>query len=224
MNQTPIILLGLQLPSKINLQEISDIIFNFNHNLLYQSIGKIIKATIHKKNQNDKAIIAISIAPYNNPTFDQILQNFADLKFCKRYVITEIQKTKKDNIKLEEFIECIEKSKLIFFPTNSLPQCIIKAIYQHFYEISGDIIWFNYKPIHIDKGKYYARQLYCELNLDCIKTPDGYKIPSDAIIHVATDNLLPQYHKKQVILTVIEEHENKKISELLTQHYIIINN
>ncbi|NSW46124.1 MAG: hypothetical protein HPY79_09965 [Bacteroidales bacterium] len=224
MNQISTILLGLQLPSKINLQEISDIIFNFNQNLVNQSIGKILKATIHKKIQSDKNILVINIMPCNSPTFDHILQNFTNLKFFKRYIITEIQNLKKDNIPLDTFIEYIEKSKLIFFPINSIPQCIIKAIYQHLYEISGDIIWFNYKPIRIDKGKYYARQLYCELNLDCIKTPDGYKIPSDAIIHVEADNLLPQYHNKQIILAVIEEHENKKVSELLTQNYIIINN
>jgi len=224
MNQTSTILLGLQLPSKIKLQEICDIIFNFNQKLNIQEIGQIAKATIHKKHQNEKALLILSISKQNDPTFDDILQNFDNLKFFKRYLIVDIQNFNNDKSSLEDFNQWLDASKLLFYPIDSIPQCIVKAIYQHLFEITGDIIWFNYKPIRIDKGKYYARQLYCELNLDCIKTSDGYKIPSDAIINVSTDYLLPQYHNKQIILSVEETQENKRVNELLTQHYIISNN
>ncbi|GAB4462117.1 MAG: hypothetical protein Fur0028_14500 [Bacteroidales bacterium] len=226
MNSKTNLLLGLQLPKKIEVQEISDILFDFNQKIKINELGNIQKATLHKKNANqtEKTLLIISINYIDEPNFDKILKLLPQLKIYKHYLISYLSKaTISDLVTLsfEQFNNLIDESKLIYFPTDMKPNCIIKAMYQHYFSLSGEIICYNGKIMHLEKGKYYARQLYCELFLDCIKTDDGYKIPADAIIQVSDDNLLPQFQNKQIILSVMEEKDSNSFADVMTYRYKI---
>ncbi len=226
MNTKPNLLLGLQLPSKIDLKEIKDILFTFNQKLKANSIGNINTATLHKKNVNqaEKTLLIISIWQNREANFDEILKLYPQLKIYKRYLIADLSKeniSEVEAITFDQFSKIVDDAKLVFFPTDSKPNCIIKAMYHQYFSLTGDIIWYNGKSIHLDKGKYYARQLYCELFLDCIKTNDGYKIPADAIINVTEENLLPQFQNKQIILPVLEEGNSHTVAEVMTNQYKI---
>lgn len=226
MNTKPNLFLGLQLPSKIDLKEIKDLLFTFNQKLKSSSIGNINTATLHKKSvtQTEKTLLIISIQQNKGANFDEILKLYPQLKIYKRYLITDLSKENMpelETITFEQFNKVVEDAKLVYYPADSKPNCIIKAMYHHFFSLAGDIIWYNGKSIHLDKGKYYARQLYCELFLDCIKTNDGYKIPTDAVIHVTEDNLIPQFQNKQIILNVQEEGNSRTIAEVMTNQYKI---
>lgn len=224
MNINTIILLGLQLPHIIDKREINDILYAFNQKLIINNFGKIHTATLHKKNgiKNEKTILIISINPIENIDLDVILKHVPLLKNFKHLLITSLNETltsKNNIITFEQFIKFIDESKLIYFPANIKPQCILKAMYQHYFCLSGDIIWHRGKLIHIDIGKYYARQLYCETFVDCIKTNEGYKVPANAIIHVTNEDLLPQYQNTQVVLHVLEEKNKNSYEEVLNNQY-----
>lgn len=226
MNFKTNLLLGLQMPKKIEIQEIHDILFDFNQKIKINAIGNIQTATLHKKKANlsNRTLLIISIQYIGEPNFDKILKLFPQLKIYKHYLISYFSNATiadLDTLSFEHFYKLIDESKLIYFPTDSKPNCIVKAMYQHYFSLSGEIIWYNNKIIHLDKGKYYARQLYCELFLDCIKTGDGYKIPVDAIVQVTEENLLPQYQNKKIILSVTEEKNSNSFADVMTHTYKI---
>lgn len=226
MNTKSKLLLGLQLPKKIKKQEINDILYTFNQKLKSNDVGCIQTVTLHKKynNQNEKVLLIISIKHNDNKGFDKILKLYPQLNLYKYYLIVDLINTTildLENISIQQFIKQLEKCKYFSYPTNFIPNCILKAMYQHYFSLSGDIIWFNGKQIHLDKGKYYARQLYCELFLDCIKTEDGYKIPADAIVNVTENGLMPQFQNKQIILPVLEEKNENTFASVLTNQYRI---
>lgn len=220
------LLLGLQLPNKIKKQEINDILYTFNQKLKTNDVGFIQTATLHKKNSNqiEKELLIISIKQYNEAGFDKILKLYPQLKIIKRYLIVDFSSTSIldiENLSFQQFIELLEESEYFSNSTGFMPNCILKAMYQHYFSLSGDIIWFNGKQIHLDIGKYYARQLYCQLFLDCIKTEEGYKIPADAIIYVTEEGLLPQFQNKQIILSVLEEKNGHSFEKVLTNQFKI---
>lgn len=226
MNTKSKLLLGLQMPKKIEKQEINDILFTFNQKLKTNDVGCILTATLHKKNsnQNEKVLLIISIKQYNNAGFDKILKLYPQLNIYKYYLIVDLTNTTIidiENLSIQQFIKQLENSKYLSYPIDFMPNCLLKAMYQHYFSLSGDIIWFNGKQIHLDIGKYYARQLYCELFLDCIKTEEGYKIPADAIVHVTENGLLPQFQNKQIILSVLEEKNENTFASVLTNQYKI---
>lgn len=229
MNIKPKFFLGLQFSSNIDFKEIKDTLYTFNQNLKAKNIGNITTVTLHKKNVNQgiKTILIISILKKREVNFDEILKLFPHLNICMRYLITDFSNeniSEQELISFEQFSKIINNSSFVFFPTDSKPNCIIKGIYHQYFSLSGDIMWYNGSPIQLEKGKYYARQLYCELFLDCIKTIDGYKIPTDAIINVTSENLLPQFQNKQIILPVLEAGNSNVVAELMTNQYKVVLN
>ncbi|MCX7862148.1 MAG: hypothetical protein N2449_04075 [Bacteroidales bacterium] len=223
-------IVGLQLPKDIELHEIKDIVYSFHHNLLKSSIGRVTCASIHKKSiHENKSILVISVFSQLQPiNFDVLLKQLPNIHIYKRYIIADVAIISKlsaevQQFSFEKFSNEIEKSKAIFVPDQPKPSCILKAIYQHYYCIDGNVIWYNSTPINITKGKYFARQLYCEFYIDSIKTNDGYKVAPDATINVSAENVMPRFSNNQLTLEV-EELQCPKHKELLSNHFKIVVN
>lgn len=223
--------IGLQLPKNICLREVKDWLYQLNQSLKKSEIGKVFCASLHKKKNTDesKSIVIVSIDTQGIVNFDDILKNVPNLQTFKRYLITDVAIALKHTSDLnqysyERFAQELDTSKLLYYPDNSKPACIIKAIYHHYFCIEGDVVWYNNVPISISAGKYFARQLYCELYLDAIKTNDGYKVPTDAIINVSDNEITPQFQNKQVVLSVEEIKCPNKPEDLLSNNFKIIVN
>ncbi len=223
-------ILGLQLPKQIEFQEIKDLIYSYHLNLTKSNLGKIICATIHKKHANDqKSILVISLQSTPSATFEDFLKQLPNVHIFKRYVLTDVSllsqfQSEIQNFSYEKFTSEIESAKTIFYPEHPKPACILKSIYHHFFCIDGDIMWYNNIPINISKGKYFARQLYCEYYIDVIKTTDGYKVPAEATIAVTTNHIVPRFQNKQIILPVEEYQCTNKHFELLSNSFKIVVN
>jgi|GEM_PF-4714352 hypothetical protein len=221
-------LIGLQLPKNINLNETKDWLYKFNHNLIKNNVGKIFSASLHKKQSSDekKSIIIISLNTHEEPNFDIILKQIPNLNSFKRYLIIDISNVFKfvselNQLSYERFTHELDSNKLLYYPDNTKPTCLLKSMYHHYFCLEGDVIWYNNVPINLSKGKYFARQLYCELHLDAIKTADGYKVPADATINICTDEFLPQFQNKQIILPVEEIKCPNKPNDLLSNTFKI---
>ncbi len=224
-------LIGLQLTKNISLNEIKDLLYKVNHNLTKNNTGKIVCASLHKKQSSDerKSIIIISLNTNEETNFDVILKQIHNLRFFKRYLIADISNVFKyvsdlNQFSHERFSNELYKTKLLYFPDNTKPSCLFKSMYHHYFCTEGDVIWYNNVPINISEGKYFARQLYCEFHLDAIKTSDGYKVPADATINITSNEILPQFNNKQLILPVEEIKSENKLDILLSNNFKIITN
>lgn len=223
-------ILGLQLPKQIDIQEIKDLLYAYHLNLNKSDLGKIVCATIHKKHSAEqKSILVVSLQTNPTATFENLLKQMPNLHIFKRYILTDIALLSQfhseiQNFSYEKFASEIESTKTIFYPEQPKPACILKSIYHHFFCIDGDVIWYNNTPINISKGKYFARQLYCEYHIDSIKTTEGYKVPAEATITVTANHIMPRFQNKQIVLPVEEYQCPNKHSELLSNHFKIVVN
>ncbi len=232
MKNTINCLIGLQFNQKIELRELKDWIYQFNNQLEKKQLGKVVTASVHKKNLTDyhKNLLAISINSTAEVNFDKLLSAIPNLALIKRYLIVDVSNallhhTEYSNMSVEKFSHIIEQQKLLYHPDQTKPMCIIRSLYQHYYCLEGIVLWYNKMSITINKGKYYARELYCEFNLDAIKTEEGFKVPVDATITVNEDEVFPQFNQSQLILSVKESPSScKKINDLMTNHFTIIVN
>ncbi|MCX7954592.1 MAG: hypothetical protein N3A01_05310 [Bacteroidales bacterium] len=130
-----------------------------------------------------------------------------------------------EQISFENFVSTnLELNNILYKPDNIDINKLLKKIYYTYNGIKGKVLWNNYKPINIEKGKYLAKELYCELCLDQIITKSGYKITNDALVFVENDNIYPYYKDKNLVLCVEEIHEKDKLPELLSNKYKLILN
>jgi len=228
MNTSINCILGLQLSQNVNVETVIESINNFNHRLFKSNYGKIICASIHKKNIQSKTKDILVISFNKTANLESILRCVPDLHDYKRYLVVEIATSNKKDIlqdvSFEKFLKEIENNNVIYYPQNNLPQCIVRSIYNHYYCLDGDVIYYSSTPIFISKGKYFARQLYYEYHIDEIKTPEGYKLPSDAIIAVNEENVFPKFFNKKIVLPVEEVKNNNKLEDLLSNKFKIVIN
>jgi len=228
MNQNIIFLMGLQMPENITIQEIKTNLTLFNETLKTNNKGYLRDASLHEKKtaNNKKVLIALSVVSFPEKNIYDILTSFPQLENYKRYIITEINTIhiSREN-SFEQFInhEIIE-ANMLYQPSDAKPTCLLKAMYNHHHCISGDVIWFNNNPVSVSKGKFYARQLYCELCLDAIKTANGFKISSDSTVFIDDETVMPHFQDKQLVLPVEEINNENTIPEIMTTNYKLVTN
>ncbi len=192
------IFLGLQLTSKIQLSELKNIIFETNKSFEKKEIGKIYCASIHSKKLSKVNLVLEIHTLSSDNNFDTILKSLSNLKAHKHIVLVQIPVRELNNINsFEKFQEFIDKQKLVYIPAQTKPLCLIKDIYNHIKCKEGLVLWNHYNPIKIEKGKYFAKQLYSELYLDCIRTKDGYRVESGSQI-IIDNEVIPFFDDNQL--------------------------
>lgn len=232
MNQNTF-LMGLQMPEKITLHEIKNLLFDFNQTLKTNNDGYVQDASLHEKKTptTQKTLMIISVFATTGKTAYDILSKFPQFSTFKRYIISEISNiypqhhAENTTIPFEQFCNtAINETNTIYQPSDAKPTCLTKAMYNHYYCISGDVIWFNGNPVNMSKGKFFARQLYCELFLDAIKTVNGFKISSESMVFIEDENAMPHFQDKQLILPVEEVENTNSIPEIMTTNYKMVMN
>ena len=215
--KAPGLITSIQVSRNYEILTLNNILLKINTKLWDYTNLKIYSACL--VNQENEVFLIIkfniffpeSLDNYLNFLSKEIKVFFENYPFC----LITFNILKKDFLfnqnyleNFENFCDYVLKHEKIFVSNeNIVLQKNLYNIFCYVNSIKGKVIWNNYKSINIEKGKYYAKELYSEYSIDSIQTLSGLKVSVDSIVFVEKENVYPIFSNKCLVFYVEEVNE-----------------